>query len=127
MRNPRAANTKQSAQLKIKPMVVINPHVVAVQGFNSMEEGCLSIPGVQGDVERPAAISLKYRDEHFAERSGEFSGMLARVLQHEIDHLDGKLFVDRMERRDRRKIQKELDLLSAGIVTAKYPVVGRSE
>ncbi len=112
---------------EVKPMVVINPHVVAVQGFNSMEEGCLSIPGVQGDVERPAAISLKYRDEHFAERSGEFSGMLARVLQHEIDHLDGKLFVDRMERRDRRKIQKELDLLSAGIVTAKYPVVGRSE
>ncbi|MEI8033092.1 MAG: peptide deformylase [Chlorobiaceae bacterium] len=111
----------------VKPMVVINPHLQAVRGFNSMEEGCLSIPGVQGDVERPAAITLKYRDEQFLERSGEFSGMLARVLQHEIDHLDGKLFVDRMEKRELRKIQKKLDLLSSGIVEAKYPVAGHPD
>ena len=74
---------------------------------------------------RPAAITLKYRDEHFAERTGEFSGMIARVLQHEIDHLDGTLFVDRMDKRDRKKIQKELAALASGIVDTEYPVVAR--
>lgn len=108
-----------------KPMVVINPHILAVRGSNEMEEGCLSVPGVQGDVVRPSSITLKYRDEHFEERLGEFSGMVARVLQHEIDHLNGTLFVDRLEKRDRRKIQKELEALSSGVVNAAYPVVTR--
>lgn len=108
-----------------KPMVVINPHILSVRGYNDMEEGCLSVPGVQGYVVRPAAITLKYRDEHFAERTGEFSGMVARVIQHEIDHLDGTLFVDRMEKRDRKKIQKELAALASGIVDTEYPVVER--
>jgi peptide deformylase len=106
-----------------KPMVVINPYILSVKGYNDMEEGCLSVPGVQGDVERPAVITLKYRDEHFEERTGEFSGMVARVLQHEIDHLDGTLFVDRMEKRERKKIQKELEALASGIVNTEYPVV----
>ena len=104
------------------PMVVINPHILAVRGYNDMEEGCLSLPGVEGDVERPAAVTLKYRNEHFEEMTGEFSGMYARVLQHEIDHLNGTLFVDRMEKRDRRKIQKELDAFFTGSVTAAYPI-----
>jgi len=104
-----------------KPMVVINPHILSVRGANVMEEGCLSVPGVQGDVARPASITLKYRDELFQEQVGEVSGMVARVLQHEIDHLDGTLFVDRLERRDRRKIQGRLDDLSKGIVEASYP------
>ncbi len=108
-----------------KPMVVINPHILAVRGSNEMEEGCLSVPGVQGDVVRPASLTLKYRDEHFEERIGDFSGMVARVLQHEIDHLNGTLFVDRLEKRDRRKIQKELEALSSGVVNAAYPVVTR--
>jgi peptide deformylase len=105
----------------VKPMVVINPHILSVRGNNIMEEGCLSIPGVQGDVLRPASITLKYRDEHFGEQTGEFSGMLARVLQHEIDHLDGMLFVDRLEKRDRRKVQGKLNDLASGIVDASYP------
>ncbi len=108
-----------------KPMVVINPHLLSVRGYNEMEEGCLSVPGVKGYVTRPSAITLKYRDEHFEEQTGEFSGMIARALQHEIDHLDGTLFVDRMEKRDRKKIQKELSALSSGIVDAEYPVVMR--
>ncbi|NTW82646.1 MAG: peptide deformylase [Chlorobiaceae bacterium] len=104
-----------------KPMTVINPHILSVRGTNMMEEGCLSIPGVQGDVTRPSVINLKYRDEHFDEKSGEFSGMLARVLQHEIDHLDGTLFVDRLLKRERRKVLPKLNDLSAGIVDASYP------
>jgi peptide deformylase len=109
-----------------KPMVVINPHILAVRGYNDMEEGCLSLPGIHGDVERPAALTLKYRNENFEEMTGDFSGMLARVLQHEIDHLNGTLFVDRMEKRDRRKIQKELDALVSGTVQTQYPIVRES-
>ena len=108
-----------------KPMVVINPHILSVRGYNEMEEGCLSVPGVKGYVTRPSVITMKYRDEHFEERVGEFSGMIARALQHEIDHLDGTLFVDRMEKRDRKKIQKELAVLASGIVDTEYPVVMR--
>ncbi|HWQ26036.1 MAG TPA: peptide deformylase [Chlorobaculum sp.] len=105
-----------------KPMVVINPRVLSVKGRNVMEEGCLSVPGVMGDVVRPSAITLHYRDEKFEEHTEEFSGMMARALQHEIDHLDGTLFVERMEKRDRKKIQKDLDAIAEGRVTAEYPL-----
>jgi len=105
-----------------KPVVVINPRILAVRGRSSAEEGCLSVPGVMGDVLRPSSISLHYRDEHFEEHTAEFSGMMARALQHEIDHLDGTLFVDRMDKRDRRKIQKELEAIAQGRVTAEYPL-----
>jgi peptide deformylase len=105
-----------------KPMVVINPRIISVRGRNAMDEGCLSVPGVMGEVVRPSAITLHYRDEHFVEHTEEFSGMMSRALQHEIDHLDGTLFVDRMDKRDRRKIQKELDAIAEGRITAEYPV-----
>jgi peptide deformylase len=106
----------------VKPMVVINPRIVAVRGTYSMEEGCLSVPGVNGEVTRPAAITLHYRDENFEEHTASFDALMARVLQHEIDHLDGRLFIDRMDKRDRRKIQKELDAIAAGEVKANYPL-----
>ncbi|NTV68436.1 MAG: peptide deformylase [Chlorobaculum sp.] len=111
----------------LKPMVIINPRIVAVRGRNSMEEGCLSLPGVAGDVSRPSAITLRYRDEKFEEHTADFDTMMARVLQHEIDHLDGTLFVDRMDKRDRRKIQKELDAIAQGLVKADYPLARHAE
>jgi peptide deformylase len=111
----------------LKPMVIINPRIVAVRGRNSMEEGCLSVPGVAGDVSRPAAITLRYRDEKFEEHTADFDTMMARVLQHEIDHLDGTLFVDRMDKRDRRKIQKELDAIAQGLVKADYLMARHAE
>lgn len=110
-----------------KPMVVINPRILAFRGRNSMEEGCLSVPGVAGDVIRPSAITLHYRDEKFQEHQADFSGMMARVLQHEIDHLDGTLFVDRMDKRDRRSIQKELEAIAKGQVSASYPLARNAE
>ena len=105
-----------------KPMVVINPRIVSVAGRNAMEEGCLSVPGVAGDVVRPSRITLHYRDEKFEEHTEEFTDMMARVLQHEIDHLDGTLFIDRMEKRDRRKVQKTLDAIKQGRVKTSYPI-----
>lgn len=109
----------------IDPFVVINPHIQAVSGLNAMDEGCLSIPDVRGDVVRPSTIQLKYRDRNFEEHTEEFSGLMARVLQHEIDHLDGTLFVDRLQRRDRRKVQRSLESLAKGDFRVPYQVVRR--
>src|SRR5918911_1341671 len=72
------------------------------------EEGCLSIPGVQLDVERPVHVRVRARDEHGEERVVEASGLEARVIQHELDHLDGVLILDRTTREQRREAMREL-------------------
>lgn len=74
---------------------------------------------------RPSTIQLKYRDRNFEEHTDDFSGLMARVLQHEIDHLDGTLFVDRLQRRDRKKVQRSLEALAKGEFRVPYQVVRR--
>lgn len=79
------------------PEVLINPEIIRFSKDESiMEEGCLSLPGIFGYVKRPKEIELVYRDENFKKIKIKASGILARVTQHEIDHLDGILFVDRL-------------------------------
>ena len=73
-----------------------------------LEEGCLSLPGVQVDVERPLYVRVRGRDEHGDERMVEASGLEARVIQHEIDHLDGVLILDRTTREQRREAMREM-------------------
>src|SRR5918911_1559965 len=72
------------------------------------EEGCLSIPGVQLDVERPVHVRVRARDEHGEERVVEASGLEARVIQHELDHLDGVLILDRTTREERKRAMRAL-------------------
>ena len=72
------------------------------------EEGCLSIPGVAIDVERPIHVRVKAQDEHGEERFVEASGLEARVIQHEMDHLDGVLMLDRASRADRKEALRAL-------------------
>ncbi len=76
------------------PMVFVNPVVVESMGESILEEGCLSIPGVREDVTRSEEILLKYQGVEGETKTEKFSSWMARVLQHEIDHLDGVLFVD---------------------------------
>ena len=76
--------------------IFINPKILETSGSSVVEEGCLSIPGVREEVTRPELIKLSYKDETGAELEHEFEGWLARVLQHEIDHLNGVLFVDHL-------------------------------
>ncbi len=78
------------------PRIFINPKILESSGEWVVEEGCLSIPGVREEVVRPETIKLQFQDEHGEEFTQEFSGWLARILQHEIDHLNGILFVDRI-------------------------------
>ena len=89
------------------PLVLINPEIVATSGaLDTYEEGCLSIPGVYLDVVRPTAIEVSFRDEMGRPRKMKADGLMARCIQHEMDHLNGVLFVDRVT--DEDGLQKEL-------------------
>ena len=75
----------------------INPHILEVGGEEvSMEEGCLSLPGIHETVKRPDRIHVTYLDEELKEHDEWVEGYLARVMQHEFDHLDGKMFIDHL-------------------------------
>ena len=94
------------------PIVLVNPELAPTTKETSVyNEGCLSIPGISGDVERPLAVRLKTALIDGSEVDVECSGLLARCLQHEIDHLDGILFVDRMDEEDKAEIAGELRAL----------------
>ncbi|CAN5207676.1 peptide deformylase [soil metagenome] len=88
---------------------LVNPEIEwSGEGDETMEEGCLSIPGVTVDVERPVHVRIRARDEEGEERRIEASGLEARVIQHEMDHLDGVLILDRTTRDQRRQAMREL-------------------
>ncbi len=94
---PQVGRTERVAVVDIDetPMVLINPEVVRTQGkVKKAEEGCLSIPDVYGDVERPMKVLVRATDIEGKEFEIEADDLLARCLQHEIDHLHGKLFID---------------------------------
>jgi peptide deformylase len=94
---------------KREPMVLINPEVIAVSDVMDVrEEGCLSLPGMYADVSRPAVARVRWQDETGARREIEADGLLAACLQHEIDHLDGILFVDHLSVLKRNMIMRRL-------------------
>ncbi len=90
------------------PRVFINPEIVEAWDEWVYDEGCLSLPGLSAELARPEAIRLRFQDETGRQREEEFHQLWARVLQHEIDHLDGKLFVDRMSPMRRALLDKRL-------------------
>ena len=95
-----------------KPMVFINPEIIwSSDELSLYEEGCLSIPQYYEEVERPAKVRVRYQDEKGEAREMEADGLLATCLQHEIDHLEGRLFIDHLSifKRDRviKKFQKQ--------------------
>jgi len=90
-----------------EPLILINPEITAFGStLNTYEEGCLSIPGVYLNVVRPSTIKLKFRDEMGRPRKMNADGLLARCIQHEVDHLRGVLFVDRVTSTE--ELKKEL-------------------
>ncbi|MEM1321634.1 MAG: peptide deformylase [Bacteroidota bacterium] len=84
------------------------------------QEGCLSIPDVTGDVKRPAQIKLRYYDTDFNMHERIFTGMEARVIQHEYDHIEGILFTDLLKPLKRRMVRKRLENIKKGNITARY-------
>lgn len=95
------------------PMVLINPEIRPLEGPILGPEGCLSFPELYADISRPAAVTVKAMNE--SGETVEFScgGLLARAVQHENDHLQGILFIDRMSREDKADMQDQLDQLQA--------------
>lgn len=84
------------------------------------EEGCLSIPDIRGDVERPAGIRIRWQDEHFQTHEAEFTGINARVIQHEYDHIEGVLFTERLKPLKKRLIQRRLEAIRTGRIKTDY-------
>ena len=96
------------------PLTLANPDMTVVRGTDEYlyEEGCLSFPKIRGDVPRPEAIVVKFQDENGVAHVLRCDGLLARCIQHEADHLNGILFIDRMEKKVRTKIDPEVRALA---------------
>lgn len=92
-----------------EPLVVVNPEILVREGTAKTEEGCLSVPGIFDQIERAAKVRVRAQDRAGAWFERDFEGMLAVCLQHEMDHLDGRLFVDYLSDLKRDRIRKKLD------------------
>ena len=97
------------SQEKDKPHVLINPEILEQDGSAITEEGCLSVPGYYEAVERAEHILVRYLDRDGNEQERAFEGLLAVCVQHEMDHLEGKLFVDYLSEVKRQRIRKRLE------------------
>ena len=103
--------------------VYINAHILETSDeTDTMEEGCLSLPGIHEKVTRPSRIHVKYLDENFVEHDEWVEGYLARVMQHEFDHLEGKVFSDRISMLRRQMNKNKLNNLVKGNVNCDYKV-----
>lgn len=101
--------------------VYINAHILEGSAdTDSLEEGCLSVPGIHEKVTRPSRVHVKYLDENFVEHDEWVEGYLARVMQHEFDHLEGKVFVDRLTPLRRQMNKKGLMNLLKGNARCSY-------
>jgi peptide deformylase len=101
--------------------VFINARMVGEDGSTwPYEEGCLSIPRIRGDVERPSVVHLQWQDEHFEVHEATFEGFNARVIQHEYDHIEGVLFTERLKPIKKRLIQRKLEEIRMGKINTEY-------
>ncbi len=112
---------------KSKPLTLINPIITDSHGKELMEEGCLSIPGIRFDIERPAEIEFKFYDVDMNEHTMEADDLFARVVQHEIDHLHGKLFIDYLGAEQKKEIKELLNDMRNKKVEAHYPLYIHAE
>jgi peptide deformylase len=110
-----------------RKVVMINPEVLEREGSWKMEEGCLSIPEVRGRVERAEKIRVKFRDPNFEVKELVADGLLARVMLHEIDHLDGILFTELLDPAEKAPLKVDLKRIKDGDVETSYPVVTAKE
>ena len=101
----------------------INAHILEVEGEEeTMDEGCLSLPGIHESVRRGNKIHVKYMDEDFVEHDEIVEGYLARVMQHEFDHLEGKMFIDHLSPLRKQMIKGKLNAMLQGKARCSYKV-----
>jgi peptide deformylase len=111
----------QDPELKDFVQVFINPVIIEENGEPwAFNEGCLSIPGIREDVQRQPKLIIQYQDENFETFEEEFEGIAARIIQHEYDHIEGKLFIDRISSFKRTLLKGKLTDISKGQVEVDY-------
>ena len=106
---------------------LVNPVLRDPAGGETGEEGCLSIPGIYEDVRRALKVRIAAQDEHGRPIERTVEGYLARAIQHEVDHLDGVLFIDRLSLLKRQFLKRSLDALARGELPDGYPPAGAPE
>ena len=105
-------------------IVVINAHMVALEGDEwSYNEGCLSIPKIREDIFRQQTVTLQYQDQHFEQHTQTFTGLSARVIMHEYDHIEGKLFIDHISPLKRKLMKGKLNDISKGKISVDYKML----
>ncbi len=113
----------EEPDLKDFKKVFINPEVIEITGEEwIMNEGCLSLPEIREDVTRPETVHIKYFDENFIEHDEIFSGYAGRVILHEYDHLEGKLFIDYLSPLRKRLLKSKLTSIALGKVQPHYKI-----
>src|SRR6478736_8708312 len=111
-------------KLKDFKKVFVNPVMLSEDGEPwAFEEGCLSIPNIREEVERPEKVRIKYFDENWNYFEEEFDGMKARIIQHEYDHIEGKLFIDYLSPLKKRMLKGKLTDISKGNVDTEYRIL----
>lgn len=104
--------------------VFINAHIVEMEGDKwSYNEGCLSIPKIREDIYRQESVTLQYADENFETHTTTFTGLTARVILHEYDHIDGKLFIDHISPLKRKLMKGRLNDIAKGKVNVDYKML----
>ncbi len=117
------AGKEEDEELTDFKKILINPHIIEETGeaweFN---EGCLSIPNIREDIKRQPEVLLSYRDEHFVMHEEHFKGVRARVIQHEMDHVNGILITDRISPLRKRLLNAKLRTISRGQAEVFYRI-----
>lgn len=109
----------------IMPMTIANPEITVVRGTDDYlyEEGCLSFPKIRGDIARPDAITVKFQDQHGVPHVLVCDGLFSRCIQHETDHLNGVLFIDRMDKKVRSSVEDAVKTLAKATREAAKPKI----
>ena len=106
---PRRVIVVDISEERNQPLALVNPEILEKQGEEEMDEGCLSVPGIYEKVQRAERVRVRALDRDGKPYEMELDGLLAVCVQHEIDHLDGKLFVDYLSNLKRQRIRKKLE------------------
>lgn len=102
----------------------VNPEILDAKGDDvEIEEGCLSIPNIREKVERPPTVQIRYYDENWKAFEETYTGMQARIIQHEYDHVEGVLFLDYLTPLKKRMLKGKLSDISKGDVDTQYPIL----
>lgn len=120
-------NSSAETEEEIDPTLInfkktfINAQILEQNGEKwSFEEGCLSIPGIRSDVHRQETLTIRYQDTDFNEYTETYTGMAARIIQHEYDHIEGILFIDYLAPLKKQMLKRKLGQIQKGIVDADY-------